>query len=115
MNKKALTTALVTGMLPGWKVDVKKTKLAKPVKTDDGEVTEQVSEITWTGDGKTGIVKPGEFRDFGLSVGMPDKKPGSKLTFKALQTYQGGEVVRDDDGPSTGGAVLLRGRGKTAS
>ena len=25
---------------------------------------------------------------------MPDGKPGSEVTFKALQTYQGGEVVR---------------------
>ena len=81
--------------IPGWTVEVKKTKLAKPIKTDDGEQTEQVSEITWTGDGKgTGIIKPGEFRDFGLSVGIPDKKPGTKLSFKALQTYQGGNVVR---------------------
>ena len=38
-------------------------------------------------------MKPGEFQDFGLSVGVPDK-PGTKLTFKALQTYEGGEVVR---------------------
>ena len=78
----------------GWKVDVKKTKLAKPVKTDDGTITEEVSQITWTGDGRTGTIKPGQFQDFGLSVGLPDKKPGTKLTFKALQTYTGGEVVR---------------------
>ena len=25
---------------------------------------------------------------------MPDGEPGSEVTFKALQTYQGGEVVR---------------------
>ncbi|HYI38283.1 MAG TPA: YcnI family protein [Thermoleophilaceae bacterium] len=80
--------------VPGWKVDVKRTKLAKPVKTDDGELTEQVSQITWTGDGKQGIVRPGQFQDFGLSVRVPDGKPGSKLTFKSLQTYQGGQVVR---------------------
>ncbi len=80
--------------VPGWTVEVKKTKLAKPIKTDDGTVTDQVSEITWTGDGKTGAIKPGQFQDFGLSVGLPDKKAGSKLTFKALQTYDGNEVVR---------------------
>lgn len=91
--------------VPGWTVEVKKTKLAKPIKTDDGTVTEQVSEITWTGDGKTGVIKPGQFQDFGLSVGLPDKKAGSKLTFKALQTYDGNEVVRwigppDSDRPA---------------
>ena len=40
------------------------------------------------------MIAPGQFQDFGLSVAMPKGKPGSKLTFKALQTYQGGEVVR---------------------
>ncbi len=80
--------------VPGWKVDVKRAKLAKPIESHGEEITEQVSEITWTGDGKTGVVKPGEFQDFGLSLGIPDGKPGSKLTFKALQTYEGGKVVR---------------------
>jgi hypothetical protein len=36
---------------------------------------------------------PGAFRDFGLSVQIP-AKDGDTLTFKALQTYTGGEVVR---------------------
>src|SRR6478752_3057042 len=34
--------------MPGWTVDVEKKTLAKPVKTDDGDVTEAVSKITWT-------------------------------------------------------------------
>ena len=47
---------------------------------------------------------PGQFQDFGLSAQIPDK-PGTKLTFKALQTYEGGEVVRwigapDSDEPA---------------
>ena len=46
--------------------------------------------FTATGDG----IEPGEFQDFGLSVRVPDGKAGSKLTFKALQTYEGDEVVR---------------------
>ena len=80
--------------VPGWTVKVTKEKLAKPVKVEGFDVTEQVGRITWTGDGKQGVIAPGQFRDFGLSVAMPKGKPGSKLTFKALQTYQGGEVVR---------------------
>ena len=81
--------------IPGWSVRVVKQKLDKPVETDDGEVTEQVSRITWTGNPEQGgIIEPGQFQDFGLSVGIPDGDPGSKLTFKAVQTYQGGEVVR---------------------
>ena len=39
-------------------------------------------------------IAPGQFQDFGLSVGVPEGKVGSKLTFKALQYYEGGEVVR---------------------
>ena len=80
--------------VPGWTVKVTKEKLAKPIKVEGFDVTEQVSRITWTGDGEQGVIPPGQFRDFGLSAAIPKGKPGSKLTFKALQTYQGGEVVR---------------------
>jgi uncharacterized protein YcnI len=65
----------------GWKVDVKKSGDA-------------VSEITWTGEGDQGVIAPGQFLDFGLSLKMPEGKAGDTLTFKALQTYDSGEVVR---------------------
>jgi uncharacterized protein len=74
--------------VPGWKVKVTHAKLPQPVKTDDGLVTEEVKQITWSG----GSLPPGAFQDFGLSVQIPDK-PG-KLTFKALQTYADGQIVR---------------------
>jgi uncharacterized protein YcnI len=77
----------------GWKVGVAKAKLATPIKTDDGEITEQVSRITWTAGSPAAAIPPGAFRDFGLSVQVPDR-PGGALTFKALQTYSDGEVVR---------------------
>jgi uncharacterized protein len=77
----------------GWTVKVTKTKLAKPMKTDDGPVDEEVSRISWTADGKADGIKPGEFRDFPISVQIPGKA-GDKLTFKALQTYSNGDVVR---------------------
>ena len=75
--------------VPGWSVNVVKEKLAKPVQTDDGPVTEGVHEIIWSG----GKIAPGEFMDFPLSVQIPGKA-GDELTFKALQTYDDGEVVR---------------------
>jgi periplasmic copper chaperone A len=88
-----------TEPVPGWTVTENKRKLAKPVVTDEGDkLTEEIDTVTWTGDRKAGIIKPGEFQDFGLSVALPDK-PGTKLTFKALQTYTGGEVVRWIGGP----------------
>jgi uncharacterized protein len=77
----------------GWKVKVTKTKLATAIKSDDGEITEGVSRVTFTGDGKTGKIAPGEFQDFLLSFQIPGEA-GDSLTFKALQTYSNGEVVR---------------------
>jgi uncharacterized protein YcnI len=74
----------------GWTASVEKTTLAKPVKTDDGEITEAVSKITWTATGD-GLL-PGEFDLFTISAGPLPTKP-NKLTFKAVQTYSNGEVV----------------------
>ena len=76
--------------VPGWRVNVKHTKLAQPITTDEGDkLTEQVSEVTWS----SGKIAPGEFQDFPVSLQMPDK-PGTALTFKAVQTYDNGDVTR---------------------
>jgi uncharacterized protein YcnI len=78
---------------PGWTANVTKTKLATPIHTDDGDISEAVTRITWTGDGKDGSIPPGAFKDFGLSILVPGKA-GDKLTFKAIQTYSNGKIVR---------------------
>jgi periplasmic copper chaperone A len=88
----------------GWSVKVTKAKLAKPIQTDDGPIDEEVRRITFTGHGTNGKIRPGQFMDFPLSVQIPGK-PGDKLTFKAIQTYSNGEVVRwigapDSDTPA---------------
>lgn len=81
--------------VPGWKTMVKRQRLAKPLNIDGLEIDEQVSTVAWIGDPpRGGIIRPGEFQDFGLSLAIPKGAPGSELTFKALQTYEGGEVVR---------------------
>jgi uncharacterized protein YcnI len=81
--------------VPGWKVDVQKQKLAQPIQTDDGPVTEQVRQITWTATDPAAALQPGQFQDFGLSVAMPDSaKEGDVLTFPAIQTYDNGDIVR---------------------
>lgn len=77
----------------GWSVKVVKEKLATPVKTDDGEITEGVKTITWTATSKANGIAPGQFQDFPLSVQIPGKA-GDTLTFKALQTYSDGTVAR---------------------
>jgi uncharacterized protein len=78
---------------PGWKVRIVKKRLATPIQTDDGPITEGVSRMVWTRTSKSGGIKPNEFVDFPISVQIPGKA-GDKLTFKALQTYSNGEVVR---------------------
>jgi uncharacterized protein len=83
--------------VPGWTVKVVKSKLDKPVERHGEQITEQVSQVVFTADGRAGGIQPGQFRDFGLSVGLPDKP--QTLTFKALQTYDDGDVVRWIDAP----------------
>jgi uncharacterized protein YcnI len=79
--------------VPGWRVAVAKRTLPTPVRTGAGDtLTEDVSTITFTATG--GGIAPGQFQDFGLSLAIPDRPVGTKLTFKALQTYAGGRVVR---------------------
>ncbi|MCX4974402.1 YcnI family protein [Streptomyces sp. NBC_00620] len=73
----------------GWTPEVTTTKLKTPVKTDDGTITDAVSEITWTG----GRIRHGEYQDFNVAFGqLPDDV--DQLTFKTLQTYSDGSVAR---------------------
>jgi uncharacterized protein YcnI len=78
-----------TAPVQGWTAKIVQRKLADPVKVGDDTADTEVSEVIWTG----GRLGPGEFLDFPLSVAMPDA-PGSTLTFKAVQTYSDGKVVR---------------------
>jgi periplasmic copper chaperone A len=70
--------------IPGWTHTEKTTKLTTPVHTDDGDITEAVSEIDWTARPGQGL-KPGEFGAFTIIAGqLPD---AGTLTFKAIQVY----------------------------
>jgi uncharacterized protein YcnI len=85
---------------PGWTANVTKTKLTTPITSADGDkTTEAVSKIVWEG----GTIKPGEFDEFEVSAG-PLPEDADTLTFKALQTYANGEVVRWIDEPAPSGA-----------
>jgi len=84
---------------PGWTYTVDKGPLPQPVQTESGTVTEGVTKITWSGS----VIKPGEFQEFSISVG-PLPKNRTAMTFKALQTYEGGEVVRWIEERTPGGA-----------
>jgi periplasmic copper chaperone A len=80
-----------TEPVPGWSSEITMRKLDKPVEQFGEQITEEVDRVTFTADGEG--IGPGQFQDFGLSLGVPDKA-GSTLTFKAVQTYSSGEVVR---------------------
>ena len=84
---------------PGWNYTIDKTKLDTPITAHDHEMTEAVSRITWSG----GQIKPGEFDEFEVSVG-PLPSDADSLTFKAIQTYSNGEVVRWIEEATPGGA-----------
>ena len=75
--------------VPGWTIDVERTELETPVEGEGEEITEAVSKITWSG----GAIAPGEFQQFLVSAG-PLPTDTDHLEFKALQTYDDGEVVR---------------------
>lgn len=75
--------------IPGWAWAAQTARLAKPTKTDDGEVSEVVSTVTWSG----GTIGPGEFQMFTVSMG-PLPTSGKQVEFKVLQTYSDGQVTR---------------------
>ncbi|MFE7751262.1 YcnI family protein [Streptomyces sp. NPDC057428] len=84
----------------GWKIDVTKSKLAKPLDVHGKKINEAVSKVTWTAEGDG--IKAGFFQQFPLSVGqLPED--ADQLVFKALQTYSNKEVVRWIEEPAEGG------------
>jgi len=99
-----LTTPLATvDVQPhqGWSFKTITSKLATPIKTDDGdEVSSAVSEIDWTADSAATAIKPGEFDQFHFLAGpLPNT---DTLTFKAIQTYSDGSVVKWIEVPAPG-------------
>jgi uncharacterized protein YcnI len=82
---------------PGWTFSVTTKKLAKPIKTPDGTVTDAVDTITWKG----GSIPPGGF-DLFTVFAEPLPTNTSKLVFKAVQTYSNGDVVRWIELPAKG-------------
>ncbi len=75
--------------IPGWRSSVIMRRLPVPVITDDGEVVAAVDRITWSG----GRINPGEYENFAI-LADPIPSGVKELTFKAVQTYANGEVVR---------------------
>jgi periplasmic copper chaperone A len=87
--------------VPGWTVVVERGRPAAPVEAHGSPVTEVAKKLTWTATGASAI-KVGEFQEFPVSRGpLPEVE---RLTFKALQTYSDGSVVRwIEEPPADGG------------
>jgi uncharacterized protein len=84
-------------VMPGWKGRVITRKLPKPVEIEPGfSVSSRVDRVIFSG----GRIGPGQFLSFPVSIKAPAVKAGTLLTFKALQTYSNGEVVRWIGNPS---------------
>ncbi|WP_415947599.1 YcnI family protein [Streptomyces sp. KLOTTS4A1] len=86
--------------VPGWKIEVTKSKLDKPLEIHGNKINEAVSKVTWTADGKG--IEPGRFQQFPVSLGrLPED--ADQMVFKALQTYSDDEIVRWIEEPVEGG------------
>lgn len=86
--------------LAGWKTEVVTEKLTKPIKTDDGTVTEAPVKVIWTADPGVQIA-PGQFQQFVISAGaMPDT---GSIMLPTHQYYSDGSVVDwDQKTPASG-------------
>jgi uncharacterized protein YcnI len=84
---------------PGWTFTTQTQKLTKPITTADGTFSTAVTEISWVSAG--GQITPGGFDRFEV-FGGPLPKNTSQLTFKAVQTYSNGDVVRWIELPTKG-------------
>jgi uncharacterized protein len=74
----------------GWSYAVEKVAAPAGLSSGAGPVDKVVSRITWTA--TDGGIKPGEFDEFEVSAGpLPAVE---EMAFKAVQTYQDGDVVR---------------------
>ncbi|SOD75082.1 uncharacterized protein SAMN05892883_4286 [Jatrophihabitans sp. GAS493] len=90
--------------IPGWSFTLKTSKLATPIKTDDGDITEAVSEIDWKAAAGQGFGKD-QFQEFVLIAGQLPDVP--QITFKAIQTYSDGSTVNWTDVAAAGSTAEL--------
>ncbi|HZM77151.1 MAG TPA: YcnI family protein, partial [Candidatus Limnocylindrales bacterium] len=101
LPENAPIASVSTMPVAGWTVATTKRKLDKPIDMHGSQVNEAVSVITWTASSADVAVKPGQFQEFGVSLG-PIPSDAKQLVFKALQTYSDGAVVRWIDEPKKG-------------
>jgi uncharacterized protein YcnI len=87
---------------PGWTATLTKVKLATPIESDDGPVTEAVSVIDWKVDPGAKGIAPGQYDEFSVSVGPLPKV--ASMAFKAIQVYSDRSQVEWIEDTPAGGA-----------
>ncbi|WP_431219643.1 YcnI family protein [Leifsonia xyli] len=87
--------------LAGWTTTVDTEKLAKPVKTDDGTITEAPVRVTWTAAGGVQVA-PGQFQRFTISAGAVPET--GSVVLPTHQYYSDGSVVDWDQPTPASGA-----------
>ena len=80
--------------LAGWRITTKQVNLPTPITTDDGKISVGVGQVTWTavGSGPSAGVPPEQFQQFFVAAGPLPTTP--TMTFRAIQTYSNGNVVK---------------------
>jgi len=77
-------------VIAGWTSAVEMAQLPKPITTDDGQITQAISKVTWTatGDG----IGTDQYLTFTVLAGtLPSN--ANQIAFKAIQTYSDGTTV----------------------
>lgn len=69
---------------PGWALTVTRQRLAKPIQSEGGMVSDRVSAITWTGK-----LPADQFDEFAIMMRLPPR--GGALYFPVVQTCAEGE------------------------
>ena len=88
--------------VPGWTATTETTQLDPPVDVEGSQISEAVSQITWTADTPDAAIAPGEYLSFSISGGpLPEAE---SLTLPAVQVYSSGEEVAWIE-PSVDGAA----------
>ncbi|HEY2220494.1 YcnI family protein [Actinomycetospora sp.] len=85
---------------PGWTAQVNKKTLAQPLQTDDGPVSQVVSDVVFTAQTPQAAIAPGQFDQFSLLVGPVPNAPS--IAFPTTQTYSDGEVVAWNESAAPG-------------
>lgn len=69
---------------PGWTLEIERARLAAPIQSEGGAITERVTAITWRGD-----LPADQFEQFGIMMRLPDR--AGPLYFPVIQTCAEGE------------------------